>query len=122
MENMEDKIGSILGNPEMMQKIMSMAQNLNQMQPQTEEQTQRQNTLPPSLNLPDIDPSMLQRLSGFMGQANIDSNEKSLLAALAPYLSRERIVKLEKAMRAAKMANLATTFLNSSGLLSQLGR
>ena len=107
MDDMQSQMNQILGNPEMMEKIMAMAQSMNQQQmPQPD--------LPPqSSPLPDIDIATIQRLSGLAGQANIDGNQRSLLKALTPYLSRDRISKLERAMRAAKLANLA------SGLLSR---
>jgi hypothetical protein len=41
-----------------------------------------------------------------------------LLNALCPYLSRDRIGKLEKAMRAAKMAKLATGIMGNRSLFS----
>ena len=120
MENMQEQMNAILGNPEMMQQIMSMAQALNQAQPTPKEAvTDRP---PPGNPFPEIDLSMVQKLSGFAGKANIDSNQKTLLAALKPYLSHERIAKLEKAMRAARMANMASAFLGSSGFLSNIGR
>lgn len=108
MENMEDKIGSILGNPQMMQQIMSMAQSLGQSQPQPEPPPQ------PAPTLPDIDPAMIGKVMNLAGKTNIDRNQQALLKALGPYLAAQRIQKLEKAMRAAKLANLASTFLGSN--------
>ncbi len=120
MEDMQSQMNAILGNPEMMQKIMTMAQTLNQPSPATQHQeSQRQDTTP---GFPDIDVSMLQRLSGLAGQSNIDNNQRTLLKALTPYLSRERIGKLERAMRAAKMANMASAFLGKSGISLNPGR
>ena len=108
MDDMQSQINTILGNPEMMQKIMAMAQTLSATQPDA--------PAPPSensgFNLPDIDPGMLQKLSGLAGKSNIDNNQRNLLKALGPYLNRSRIAKLEKAMRAARMASLASTFLS----------
>jgi hypothetical protein len=46
-------------------------------------------------------------------KGTIDHNQQGLLKALTPYLSQARISKLEKAMRAAKMAQFATVLLNS---------
>jgi len=120
MENMQDQMNAILGNPEMMQKIMSMAQALNQTQPNFQEAQQGNDSHEPTF--PEIDLSMIQKLSGFAGKANIDSNQKTLLTALRPYLSHDRINKLEKAMRAAKLASMASVFLNNSGFLSNIGR
>ena len=112
MDEMENKLNAILGNPEMMSKIMSLAQNFSQ----SESTGQPESPSPAQENpeLPQFDLSMLQKLSGYAKQSGIDKNQQSLLRSLSPYLSRQRIAKLEKAMRAAKMANMASTFLGRS--------
>ncbi len=121
MDNMENQMNAILNNPEMMQKIMAMANAMNQQQPEKQEQEQpKQDT--PGFSMPDIDPSMIQRLSGLAGQSNIDNNQRTLLKALSPYLNRDRISKLERAMRAAKMANMASSFFGKSGFPFHVGR
>ena len=126
MDDMQAKMGAILNNPEMMQKIMAMAQSLNQSAGEKPEDKPSQNDPPGQpaggFNMPDIDISMLQKLSGFAKQTGVDKNQQTLLKALNPYLSRQRIIKLEKAMRAAKMANAASAVLGSQGLQSLLGR
>lgn len=114
MEEMEDKLSSILSNPQMMQQIMTMAQALGQQNPSKEE-----NESAPHSN---IDPRLLSQISSFAGQNNTSKEEQALLHALSPYLRRDRIVKLEKAMRAAKMARFATGFLNAGGLQLLTGR
>ena len=115
MEDMRDQINTILQDPEAMEKIMAMAQNLGQAPPSAPP-PEREN------GFGDIDISMLQKLSGLAGQSNIDSNQRTLLSALRPYLSHERLRKLEKAMRAAKMASLASAFLGNSGFQFLAGR
>jgi len=121
MDDMQNQMNAILNNPEMMQKIMTMAQAMNQSQPSKDEpQASKQEN--PVTAMPDIDLSMVQKLSGLMGQSNIDSNQKSLLKALTPYLSHERISKLERAMRAARMANMASSLLGRSGFPLHTGR
>ncbi len=127
MDDMESKMGAILNNPEMMQKIMAMAQSLNQ-----SSNTQKQEEKSPpkdapsqqasSFNIPDIDISTLQKLSGLAKQTGVDRNQQSLLKALHPYLSHQRIAKLERAMRAARMASVASSVLGSQGIRSLLGR
>lgn len=102
MDNMEEKLGSILGNPAMMQQIMSMAQSLGQSQPEPPKQE-----VP---SLPDLDPGMISKVMSMAGQTNIDPNQQQLLKALRPYLTHQRIERLEKAMRAARLANLASGF------------
>ena len=117
MEDLESKMGAVLQNPELMQKIMTLAQSMNQ--PQQEEKPPVPQESP---SFPDIDLATLQKITGFAKQSSIDSNQQALLKALRPYLTHERIVKLEKAMRAAKLAGLASSFLGNGGLTSILGR
>lgn len=105
MDDLENKLGAILQDPQMMQKIMSLAQSLGQSEPAPNQEPS------PAPAMPELDLQTLQKLSGLAGQSGIDKNQRNLLSALSPYLSRHRINKLEKAMRAAKMARLATTFL-----------
>ena len=116
MDNMEEKLGSILNNPQMMQQIMTMAQALGQSAPAPEP--------PPQESAPalDIDPAAIQKMVSLAGQANIDQNQRALLRALGPYLSQSRLQKLEKAMRAAKLAGLASSAISSGALASLLGR
>lgn len=105
MEGMEEKLNSILGNPAMMQQIMSLAQSMGQSQPEPPPPQQES-------PLPDLDPAMMMKVMSLAGQTNIDSNQQTLLKALRPYLPQNRIAKLEKAMRAAKLATLASSFLS----------
>ena len=120
MDDLQSQMNSILQNPEMMRTITQMAQSLNQQSPANDPPSVTSNTANPPL--PNIDPAAFRQLAGLAGQANIDGNQRSLLKALSPYLSRERITKLEKAMRAAKLANIASGFLGRSGSLFQSGR
>lgn len=112
MEQMEEKLGAILNNPQMMQQIMAMAQSLGQQNPQKE-------AAPPQSG---VDPRLLGQLSGLAKQNQTTSEEQALLQALCPYLRSDRIHKLEKAMRAAKMAKFASGFLNAGGLQLLTGR
>ena len=114
MSDMEEKMNAVLSNPQLMQQIMSMAQSLGQ--------SASQDATPPTDTQPPIDLAMVQKLSGLAGQSNIDQQQKALLQALHPYLSQSRVSKLEKAMRAAKMARLASGFLNQGGLSLLTGR
>ncbi|MGM9589519.1 MAG: hypothetical protein ACI3V0_05030 [Faecousia sp.] len=127
MENdLESKLGAILSDPEMMQKIQAMAQSLSQSVPAAgssstgSPSTGSSSTGSTAPNVPDL--SMLQKLGSLAGQAGIDSNQQALLSAMSPYLSAAKVQKLEKAMRAAKMARLASSFLGSGGLQLLTGR
>ncbi len=100
MEDMQSQLNAVLNNPEMMEKVKAFAQNLGQSGGGGSQET----------SLPvfgDIDPGMIQKLTGLAGKTGVDANQKTLLQALRPYLSRQRLQKLEKAMRAAKMAGMA---------------
>lgn len=115
MDAFEEKLSTILNDPKMMQQIMSLAQSLGTTSDSGE--VVKKN---PSPSVPDL--SDLQKLSGFIGQGNIDPNQKQLLTALSPYLSSDRISKLENAMRAAKLARIASTFLGNGSLKMLSGR
>ena len=117
MEGLEEKLGAVMSNPQLMQQIMSMAQAMGNPTPQ---QPAAQEASAPAL--PNIDPAMLQKLSGIAGQSGVDRNQQALLKALGPYLSNDRISRLERAMRAAKMAKLASSFLGAGGFLTSTGR
>ena len=119
MSELEEKLGSILNNPQMMQQIMSMAQAMGSMQPQKEPERNQESSAPA---MPNLDPRLLQSLAGMAQQNGTDQNQQTLLRALSPYLSRERISKLERAMRAARMAGVASSFLNAGGLQMLTGR
>lgn len=114
MEDMQAQMSAILGDPEMMQKIMAMAQSLGSSSPPVKEEPQQHHPAAPEF--PNIDPGLLQKLSGFSGQSSIDNHQKTLLHALGPYLKQDRIQKLEKAMRAAKMARFASSIIGQPGL------
>ena len=115
LDQMEDKLGAILGNPQLMQQIMNMAQSLGQSAPEPP-------TPEPAPSMPDIDPAMIGKMMSIAGKSNIDQNQKALLHALRPYLSRERLQKLEKAMRAAKLAGAVSSILPSGGIPFLTGR
>lgn len=115
MEQIEEKLGALLGNPDMMQKIMSIAQSLG-----TPAEQPHQKPDPPRQDFPtpELDIASLQKIMSFARQTCIDPNQQNLLRALDPFLHHDRIRKLERAMRAAKLANLATSALGQL----QLGR
>ena len=117
MDEMETKLGAIFNNPEMMAQIMSMAQKLGGDEGATPPPPP---PMQPTEDLPaGLDIGTLSKIAGLASSASIDKNQRALLHALSPYLAGERIAKLEKAMRAAKLAGLASGILGS-GILSRL--
>ena len=124
---MEEKLGTILANPQLMSQIMSMAQSLGQSQPAAQQDApppppQQEPTIPKGgFNLSGADGEMLRKIISATQQTGVDRNQMGLLKALGPYLSRSRIVKLEKAMRAARIAGFAAAALGS-GKIFPTGR
>ena len=108
MGELEEKLAAVMNNPEMMEKIMSLAGSFGSATPEREESAPPRQEQPV---FPEVDISMLKKLSGFAQQSGIDKNQQALLHALAPYISSHRVARLERAMRAAKMAGLATNLL-----------
>lgn len=107
MSEMEEKLGAILNDPNMMQQIMALAQSMGQSQPAREPAEKMVPEPVEPQQAPAFDPAMLQRISSLAGKTGIDKNQQTLLRALRPYLSSGRITKLEKAMRAARVAQMA---------------
>ena len=94
---MEEKLNQILSDPQMMGRIMELASSLGASQ---EDDAQ--------------DPGSLGKLMDVAG--GIDSHQQALLEALTPYMSPDRVARLERAMRAARMARMASNFLGNGGL------
>lgn len=123
MSELEQKLGAILNNPQMMQQIMALAGSMNASEqsapePQAAPKQTSGDSSTPMLNL---DPAQLKTLAG-LANTGVDRNQKALLQALGPYVSRHRVEKLEKAMRASKMAVFATDLMQSGALQGLVGR
>ena len=109
MEDLNKAIEGVLNDPEMMGKIMGMAQALGG--PSASGEENPQNPEPPDLSkLPD--------LGNLLGSAAIDKDQENLLKALSAYISGSHIGKLRRAMQAARLAELATSMAGPS-LFSQ---
>ncbi len=124
MDDMEEKLGNILNNPQMMQQIMSMAQAMGgQKKDDPPPPPPRSDTPPRQENaFGNIDIATIQKISSLAQTSNIDKRERALLQALGAYLSKDRVSKLEKAMRAAKIAKIASSTLAQRGSPSSTGR
>ena len=121
MSGMEDQLGAILGDPEMMQKIQALAQSMGQSQPPGQSEKPEPAVQPSPAGPGTGDLEMLKAFTGFARGAEIDKNQRALLKALSPYVSREKIAKLEKAMRSAKLAQQTSGLLESGALKNLTG-
>lgn len=108
MSELEEKLGAMLSNPQLMQQISSLVQAMGQPSPSPPPPTPPQQPSEPDL-------SQLQGLASLLQSNRIDTNQQALLRALSPYLSPWRVGKLERAMRASKMAGLASVLLRGDG-------
>lgn len=108
MSELEEKLGTMLSNPQLMQQISSLVQAMGQPSPSPPPPTPPQQPSEPDL-------SQLQGLASLLQSNRIDTNQQALLRALSPYLSPWRVGKLERAMRASKMAGLASMLLRGDG-------
>ena len=112
MSELEEKLGALLSNPQLMQQISSLVQAMGQpSQPAPSPPPMPE----PSPQPPEPDFSQLQGLAGLLQNNRTDANQQALLHALSPYLSPWRVGKLERAMRASKMAGLASVLLRGDG-------
>ena len=127
MDNFEDKLNSVLANPQMMSQIMAMAQSLGQSNQNNESSVQEPNNSDTAPQQPagssalNLDSDTFQKIFSATQQTGIDKNQQGLLRALTPYLCQSRIAKLEKAMRAAKIAGFAATALGSKEKVGEKG-
>lgn len=110
MSGMEEQLGAILGDPEMMQKIQALAQSMEQ----PGEAPPPKAPPPPAPGGGELE--MVKAFAGFARGTEIDKDQRALLKALAPYISSDKIGKLEKAMRSAKLAKQASAMLESGAL------
>lgn len=123
MSGMEDQLGAILSDPEMMAKIQSLAQSLGRPEesPRQAEAPKKEGPPPPPPGIGAGDLEMVKAFTGFARGAEIDKDQRALLKALSPYVSREKTAKLERAMRAAKLAQQASSLMESGALKKLTG-
>lgn len=111
MGELDDKLGSLLNNPQMMQQIMTMAQQLGA------QDGPGSGTAPgpaPGGMPTPADLEMIRRISSISRGSGLDPQQTHLLQALNPYLNNTRLHRLEQAMRAARLAETAFTALNQN--------
>lgn len=108
MAEFEDKLNSILSNPQMMQQIMSMAGSFSQQAPPPPKET------PPASQF-SFDPKAMQSMMELLRGTQLDQRQCNLLNALGAYLPQEKIGRLQKAIQASKVAKFASAALNQKG-------
>ena len=131
MAEFDDKLNSILSNPDAMSQILQLAQSLSGPGPGQEVPSAspppppQQAAAPPPMGGGDLfsslsslaggmDPKLLTRLLPLVQElgGQRDSNARALLYALRPYLKEEKQNKVERALQLARLFHLGKKFLS----------
>lgn len=129
MSDFEEKLNSVLSNPDAMSQIMNLAQSLNL---GGGEAPQGGGSEPPPAPSPpgggdglaglgsllgQIDPKWINRLLPLVGELAGGGNDErmQLLYALRPFLKPERRDKVERAARTARLIHVGKKLLQSMG-------
>ena len=105
MSDFEDKLDSILNNPQAMSQIMSLAQSLGGSDkpspPAPSSEHAETSELP-------IDSNMLSSIAMLFNQSGQNEDQRvALLNALRPFVKEKRYAKLDKAIQITRMARMA---------------
>ena len=122
MSEFEDKLQSILGNPEAMSQIMSIAQSITGNSGDSGAAAEEEPAPPPSENqaagdpfsmLGNLDPRLVQMGMRLLSEYNsTDDRKVALLTALQPFVREERYAKVDKAIQIAKIAHIIRVALD----------
>lgn len=104
MDDIGDKLNSLLSDPDAMSRITDMAKSLMGGDSSPSESKQPAGIFGGDF---DFDPAMIGKLAAIMKKSQKRDNKHALLEAMSPYLSEKRREKLEKGVKLAKLAGLA---------------
>ena len=125
MSEWEDKLNTLISDPDAMAQVMQMAQSLSQQMgasggaaSSSGDPTAAADASPPqelSSLLGGVDPALIQRLLPLLSQMNRSESSETtaFLLALRPFLKPERRDKVERAAQLARLIHLAKLFLLS---------
>ena len=109
MAEFEDKLNSILSNPDLMGQIMSMAGSMTQQPPAP---TPPQN---PGFGSMPFDPGAMTGMMQMLKATQLEPKQRNLIQALRGFVPDDRLVRLEKAMQASLIAKFASAAMNQGG-------
>lgn len=107
MGGFEEKLESILNNPQAMSQIMSLAQSLGGT---GSDQSDSASSEPPPPSSPELqlDPKLLTGLASLLSQNSGEDDQRiALLNALKPFVKEQRHAKIDKAIQIAKLSRMA---------------
>ena len=136
MSEWEEKLNAVLGNPDMMGQIMSLAQSLGG-SPSAPSPPAETPPAPPSSSPPmdlsallgglsgglsggsGLDPRLITAIGRILSESNGGEDQRTaLLAALRPFVKEQRYAKLDKAIKNARLSHMiriALDFLKGGG-------
>lgn len=121
MSEFEDKLQSILANPDAMNQIMSIAQSITGNSSAPDSATPDV-TLEPQENTPvdlfsslgDLDPRLLQLGMNLLSEyRSTDDKKIALLNALQPFIKEERYAKVDQAVHIARLSRVIRVALDA---------
>ena len=130
MSEFEDRINSVLNDPEQMNKIANLAKSLmgggdgqsadagdgGMMGKLGELAKGLSGGGSAAQESPAIDPAMQGKIGRLMKAGNAqNSNERALLEAMKPYLTEKRRQKMDRALQLAKLARIARIAMGEMG-------
>ena len=128
MAEFDDKLNSILSNPDAMAQILQLAQSLSGGTEPSPQASPPPPASPPAGGDPlfalggGLDPKLLMRLLPLVQElgSSRDSNARQLLYALRPYLKEERQETIERALQLARLFHIGRKFLSEWGGLTDV--
>ena len=131
MSELEDKLSAILGNPQAMSQIMSLAQSLGggsaAPAPPPQEIAPEGQSAPSGQSAPDLsallgglsggnglDPKLMAMAGRIMEEYQSgDDGKAALLQALRPFVKERRYAKLDKAVQIARLSRVIRIALDA---------
>ncbi len=117
MDDLSEKLAELLNDPDSLNRVREMAENILGDKPQKNECSS-----PPTADLGslfggDIDPSQIGKIISVMSRlkSNYDDNRSKLLLALKPHLSEPRREKVDAAIKLLKLIEILP-LLRESGM------
>lgn len=119
MDDLEQRIQSVLSDPEQMQQVLNMARAFGVSIPESgEPEAREQESPPPAQDIPPqpgVD-AFSEPVSQLLQQAGkLEKRQENLLNALKPFLKPNRREKIDRAMQVARLSHLAGYALRSRG-------
>lgn len=115
MSEWEEKLGAILGNPQAMSQIMSLAQSLGASSQSSAPPSEAEAPAPSPMTAMDgLDPRLLTMASRILSEYNShEDGRTALLDALRPFVKPQRYAKLDKAIQIARLSRLIRVALEA---------